>query len=90
LTSKLLAIALLFTTAAQAGPWHCQRNGVTVHNCHMCMRGHWPTGEEHRCSAAQERRQMRDLEQRQCMIDLTNVPDGKFKRACLKQSEKMP
>jgi hypothetical protein len=89
--TKLFAIALLFTTAAQAGPWHCQRNGVTVRNCHMCTRGsNWMTLEEYECSAREEARQERDRMQRQCMIDLTEVPDGKLKRACLKQSEKMP
>lgn len=37
----------------------------------------------------QERRQ-RDRMQMRCMVDLTQMPDGKFKRWCLKQSERMP
>lgn len=88
---KYLIILLALTTSAQAYTTHCQRNHGPEYACHICFRGsNWMTLSEYECSAAQERRQMRDMMQRQCMVDLTNVPDGKFKRACLKQSERMP
>lgn len=54
-----LLIALSTASPALAGGWHCQRPDGTEYVCHVCMRGHWPTGEEHRCSAAEERAQSR-------------------------------
>lgn len=90
---KLLTAAILIalTTGAQAYTTHCQRNGGPTYACHICTRGsNWMTLTEYECSAKEEARQERDRIQRQCMIDLTTVPDGEFKRRCLEQSEKMP
>jgi hypothetical protein len=76
---------------SQAGSWHCQLPNGQWQACHMCMNGHWPTGEEHRCTAAQERRQMRDLELKNCsQKPLTEVPDGKFKDRCMEVSRRSP
>lgn len=84
------AILLALTTAAQAGTAHCQHNGGPWKVCHLCHKGHWPTGEDYECSAREERRQERDREMIRCMVDLTQMTDAKLKRWCLKQSEKMP
>jgi hypothetical protein len=89
---KLFAIAILLTmtTSAQAYTAHCQHHGGPWKVCHLCHRGHWPTGEDYECSAKAERRQERDRALMNCMVDLTQMPDAKLKRWCLKQSRIMP
>jgi hypothetical protein len=89
--TKLIAIALLFTAAAHAGPSHCQRNGGPEYACHICTRGHNAmTLTEYECSAKEEARQERDRMQRHCMVYLPDVQDAKLRAWCRKQSEKMP
>lgn len=84
------AIALLFTTAAQAYPTHCMRENGKEYVCHLCVRGHWPSAETYECSAREEARQERDRALRECAIDLTTVPDGPFKSRCIEISKRSP
>jgi hypothetical protein len=88
---RTVVLLLAMTTGAQAYTTRCQRHGGPAYACHVCFHGsNWMTLSEYECSAKAERRQERDREFQQCYRDLTLLPDGPFKRKCLRISEITP